>query len=335
MQEFPAISEARKMNATNLDCYVSVIAPLHNDADIVEAFVSELSEALRATYVNYEIVLVDDGSNDETASRVGRLLDSHERVRSIRLSRCFGQEIAISAGLDSVIGDFVVVMLPDGDPPRLVPEMVERARRGAELVFGIRKSRRNDPLFLRVGASAFYWYCNRLLGLDLPKNSTHFRVMSRRVVNALIQIKDRGRYLRTLSQHVGYRSEGFPYELEERRSPPRRKGVLQAFDLAANIIVTNSRRPLRLVSSIALLLAAANAAYVVYVAASRAPAIALQAGVGFAFVFLILAVLSEYLGKLVEESKGRPLYHVMEEKQGSMPLLEERRRNVVTESEEE
>jgi dolichol-phosphate mannosyltransferase len=225
-------------------------------------------------------------------------------------------------------------MLPDSDPPRLVPDMVEKARSGAELVFGIRTSRRGDPLFLRAGAGAFYWYCNRFLGLDLPKNSTHFRVMSRRVVNALVQIKDRGRYLRTLSQHVGYRSQGFPYELEERRSPPRRKSFFQAFDLAANIIVTNSLRPLRLVSSVALLLAAANAGYFAYAAVTRAPAGTLASAIGFGFVFLILAVLSEYLGRLVDESKGRPLYYVMEEKQGTMPLLEERRRNVVTESEE-
>ncbi|MGH9321524.1 MAG: glycosyltransferase family 2 protein [Vicinamibacteria bacterium] len=322
------------MSVKNLDCYLSVIAPLENDADIVEAFVSELTETLQESFANHEIVLVDDGSTDETASRVEGLLSSYERLRFIRLSRRFGQEIAISAGLDSVIGDFVVVMLPDGDPPRLVPSMVEKARAGAELVFGIRWSRRSDPLFLRFGASAFYWYCNRILGLDLPKNSTHFRVMSRRVVNALIQIKDRGRYLRTLSQHVGYRSQGYPYELEERRSPPRRKSVFQALDLAANIIATNSLRPLRLVSWLAILLSAANAFYLLYSAARGAPGASLQTGLGFVFVFLILAVLCEYLGRLVEESKGRPLYYVMEEKQGARPLLEDGRRNVVTESEE-
>jgi dolichol-phosphate mannosyltransferase len=322
------------MSAMDFDCYLSVVAPLSNDADIVEAFVSDLTEALAPAFSSFEIVLVDDGSTDEIASRIDRLLSSNERLRYIRLSRRFGQEVAISAGLDSVIGDFVVVMLPDGDPPRLVPEMVERARAGAELVFGIRKSRKSDPLFLRLGAGAFYWYCNRILGLDLPKDSTHFRVMSRRVVNALVRIKDRGRYLRTLSQHVGYRSLGFPYELEERRLPPRRKSPFQAFDLAANIIVTNTLRPLRLVSGLAVLLAAASGAYAVYAAAAGAPSIVLQTGFGFAFVFLILAVFSEYLGRLSEESRGRPLYFVMEEKQGPMPPVEERRRNVVTESDE-
>lgn len=322
------------MSGNELDCYLSVIAPLHDDADILEGFVSDLTRAIEGTFSDYEIVLVDDGSTDETPSRVEGLLASHERLRSIRLSRRFGQEVAISAGLDSVIGDFVVVMLPDSDPPRLVPEMVELARSGAEMVFGIRRSRKGDTLLLRAGSAAFYWYCNRLLGLDLPKNSTHFRVMSRRVVNALVQIKDRGRYLRTLSQHVGYRSQGFPYDLEQRRSAPRRKNLFQAFDLAANIIVTNSLRPLRLVGWLSIALAGLNGGWALYAAIGRGSWAALQSGLGFAFVFLVLAVLAEYLGRLVDESKGRPLYYVMEERQGAAPLLQASRRNVITESEE-
>jgi len=323
------------MTGIDSDCYLSVIAPLWNDSDIVELFVAELMETLQGSFGNFEVVLADDGSSDDTVARVSGLMERYERIRLIRLSRRFGQEIAISAGLDSVIGDFVAVMLPDSDPPRLVPEMVERARQGAEMVYGIRKSRGGDPLFLRVGASAFYWYCNRLLRLDLPKNSTHFRVMSRRVVNALIRIKDRGRYLRTLSQHVGYRSLGFPYELAERRPNPRRKSFIEALDLAINIVATNSLRPLRMVSWLAMLLAAANGIYAAMLFVWEGWVwSSLQSGVSFAFLFSILAVLCEYLGRVVDESKGRPLYYVIEEKTSAMPLLERGRGNVVTESEE-
>jgi len=322
------------MTGIDSDCYLSVIAPLWNDSDIVEPFVAELMEALQGSFGNFEVVLVDDGSSDDTVARVSGLMERYERIRLIGLSRRFGQEIAISAGLDSVIGDFVAVMLPDSDPPRLVPEMVERARQGAELVFGIRKGRVGDPLYLRLGATAFYWYCNRLLRLDLPKDSTHFRVMSRRVVNALIRIKDRGRYLRTLSQHVGYRSLGFPYELKERRSNPRKKSFVEALDLAVNIVATNSLRPLRMVSWLATLLAAANGIYVATILVMDDWAWgSLQSGISFLFLFSILAVLCEYLGRVVDESKGRPLYYVVEEKTSAMPLLERARGNVVTESE--
>ena len=158
-------------------------------------------------------------------------------------------------------------MLPDSDSPSLVPEMVNRARSGAEMVFGVRKSRASDPWFLKAGASLFYSFCNTVLRLNLQKNSTHFRVLSRRVVNALIQIRDRGRYLRTLSQQVGFENRSFEYELIERRSPPRAKSLWEAVGLAINIIVANTRKPLRLASWVGLTIAALNATYILYLAA--------------------------------------------------------------------
>ena len=227
------------------DCVISVIAPLHNDSEIIDSFLDELTDSLENNFAVYEIVLVDDGSTDDTVTKVNALLLSYRRIRLIRLSRRFGQEIAISAGLDSVIGDFVVVMLPSDDPPSLVPAMVNQARSGAEMVFGIRKSRVTDPWFLKAGAFLFYWFCNAVLRLNLPKNSTHFRVLSRRVVNALIQIRDRGRYFRTLSQQVGFENRSFEYEFIERRLPPRTKSLAEAVGLAINIIVANTRKPLR------------------------------------------------------------------------------------------
>lgn len=325
------------------DCVISVIAPLRNDSDIVESFVEEIADVLSQNFAVYEIVLVDDGSTDDTVAKVNALLSKYQRIRLIRLSRRFGQEIAISAGLDSVIGDFVVVMLLDTDPPDLVPEMVEQARGGAEIVFGIRKSRSTDPWFLRIGATFFYGFSNRVLRLHLSKNSTHFRVLSRRVVNALTQIKDRGRYLRTLSQQVGFENRSFEYDLVERRSPPRRKSLGEAIELAVNIIVANTRRPLRVVSWVGLSIAAVNVTYIAYVAGryffdgngrEEWAGSTLQDAVMFFFLFLILTVLCEYVGRIVDESQGRPLYYVMDENNSSALLLEEESKNVVTESPE-
>ena len=325
----------------NPDCVISVIAPLHNDSDIIDSFVDELADSLQKNFAVYEIVLVDDGSTDRTVPKVNDLLSKYQRIRLIRLSRRFGQEIAISAGLDSVIGDFVVVMLPDTDPPSLLPEMVNQARGGAEMVFGIRKSRATDPWFLKSGASLFYWFCNAILRLNLQKNSTHFRVLSRRVVNALIQIRDRGRYLRTLSQQVGFENRSFEYALIERRSPPRTKSFAEAVGLAINIVVANTRKPLRVASWVGLAIAALNAAFVFYLGALylldrnvTGIAAAIQGAVMFGFLFLILAILCEYVGRIVDESQGRPLYYVMDENNSSVLPLDERTKNVVTESAE-
>ena len=137
---------------TPTDCFVSVIAPLRNDGDIIDAFTDEVAAVLETNYRHFEIVLVDDASSDDTVHRAQSLLERHRNLRVIRLSRNFGQEIAISAGLDSVIGDFVVVMLPDSDPPDLIPNIVEQARQGAGVVFGVRRNRAGEPWTLRAGA---------------------------------------------------------------------------------------------------------------------------------------------------------------------------------------
>lgn len=133
------------------DCFVSLIAPLQDDAALVRPFVEEVGQLLEDHYTHYEIVLVDDGSRDETVQRVNELLGEQRHVRLIRLTRSFGQEIAISAGLDTVIGDFVVVMLPGVDPPALVPELVERCRGGADIVYGVRRTRVGEPWSSRLG----------------------------------------------------------------------------------------------------------------------------------------------------------------------------------------
>lgn len=326
------------------DLFVSVVAPLHNDADIVTDFIDETTGMLASRYANYELVLVDDGSRDETCARASEMLKTHACVRLIRLSRKFGQEIAISAGLDSVIGDFVVVMLPDSDPPALVPAMVEQSRAGAGIVFGIRRSRPGEPWWLRAGASVFYTVCNRVLGLNLPRNSTHFRALSRQALNALVQIRDRTRYLRTLSAFVGYTSQGFYYDPLHRREPQRTKGIVESVELAINIVVSNSTRPLRLVTWVALLTSGFFLLYMFYVAAvflfesnvaASWVALSLQSAVAFFLLFLILTVLSEYLGRLLGEIRQGPLYYVVDERNSSVFIVDEERRNVVDDSSEQ
>ena len=181
------------------DCFVSVVAPVCNDGAIIEEFVRDVMHVLRGTYAHYELVLVDDSSEDESVARIASLLKEFECIRLIRLSRRFGEEIAIFAGLDTVIGDFVVVMLPNWDPPKLISRFVERARNGSEVVFGVTRGRSGESLLVRLGSSLFDWYCNRVLQFSLPKNSTQFRALSRQAVNAVTQVKNVHRYLRLLT----------------------------------------------------------------------------------------------------------------------------------------
>ena len=248
-----------------IDRFVSVVAPLQNDADIVESYIRDTVPLLRDNYTNYELVLIDDGSRDETVSVASNLLSEYEGIRLLRLSREFGEEVAISAGLDTVIGDFTVVMLPRMDPPALIPELVSRCIDGTDVVFGVRRTRSGESWLVRKAAAFFYWYCRKLLKLDLPQNSTQFRCLSRQAVNAITQIKDSNRYLRLFSSYVGYERQQFHYDPINRGGKYRPRSFFQSVNQAIALIIENSSHPLRLVSWLGLLAAAGNLAYVAYI----------------------------------------------------------------------
>ncbi|WP_264320294.1 glycosyltransferase family 2 protein [Zarconia navalis] len=248
------------------DCFVSVIAPVQNDARIVKPFVEEVMAVLRQSFTNYELVLVNDGSTDDTSVVVSSLLRDYECIRLISLSRSFGADVAISSGLDSVIGDFVVVMIPESDPPQLIPELIETARNGKDIVIGIRRDRNDEPVWMKAGANLFYWLCRKLFKIPLIQNSTQFRVLSRQVVNAITQVRDKSRYLRLLGAYVGYSSQTFTYDFIYRYRHRRLKGVVELFDNAVQIIVVNSVRPLRFASYLGLFASILNVLYIVYIA---------------------------------------------------------------------
>lgn len=323
------------------DLFVSVVAPMHNDAAIVAPFVDEVIGVLRTHYLNYELVIVDDGSGDGTVDAIRPLLDRYECIRVVQLSREFGEEIAIAAGLDSVIGDFVVVMMPNTDPPALIPTFVDRARQGAGVVFGIRSERVGDSAFVRLFAPLFYWYDRHFLHLGIPKDSSQFRALSRQAVNAVVQIRDRTRYLRVLSADVGYAHSGISYQPINRNPARPVRSFWSRLSVAIDIVVANSRHPLRFVTVLGVTGAALNALYALYVIAiflyKRRVAegwttLSLQSAGMFFLVCLVLTVLSEYVGHILVELSHRPLYYVRDEQNSRAPIADQDRRNVVTQS---
>jgi dolichol-phosphate mannosyltransferase len=324
---------------TITDCFVSVVAPLYNDEAIVEDFITEVTDVLSSRYSNYELVLVDDGSTDKTINTVELLLKRTECTRLIILSRNYGEEIAISAGLDSAIGDFVVVMLPDSDPPQLIPEMVSLGRSGNGVVFGVLKNYQDQPWWSRVGSDLFHWYCERALNLNFPKYSTQFKVLSRQAVNAITQIRDRYRYIRIFTSFVGYSNITIEYEPKHRSGKPRQRGFLESVNLAIDIVVANSKHPLRFVTMLGLLASILNLMYIGYIILVNIfkrnvmegwTTSSLQNAGMFFFILLILTVISEYIGRILEETKDRPLYYVIDEKTSSVMLSSPEIRNVVT-----
>lgn len=320
------------------DCFISVIAPLYNDSLIAEYFVSEVMQVLRDNYSNYELVLVNDGSEDNTLDQVISLLKNYECIRLINLSRSFGTDVAISSGLDTVIGDFVVVMLPESDSPQLIPQLISQARDGKDILIGVRETRYYEPLWMRAGANLFYWLCKRLFKIPLIRNATQFRVLSRQVVNAILQVQDKHRYLRLLSSYIGYNSQIFIYKPIKRYKKARTKGLTESIDIALQILVTNSIRPLRFASYLGLLASILNIVYIAYIVlvyllkddvAEGWVTLSFQNSIMFFFISLVLTILCEYVGVILDRAKGWPAYYVTDEKTSSVLMPDQERRNVV------
>jgi polyisoprenyl-phosphate glycosyltransferase len=303
---------------------ISIVAPLEGDTTAtVVAFIEETVAVLRQLVTHYEIVLVDGGVSAETVAGVRALLERYDFVRFLRLSRHFGEETAIAAGLDVAIGDYVIVMLPNMDPPSLIPEFFERARADADIVYGVRLHRKSEPLWYRAGARLFYWYINSVVKAGIPNDSTQFRCMSRQVVNAITQIRDPDQYLRLLTSYIGFRKEALPYSPINRTGEPTVRPKREAVNLARALVMDHTTHPLRTVIWIGVAIALFNAVVV-----------AMQGGeVHDALAFLVLSVMlafvGEYVGGLSRRMRDRPAYYVREEHTSSV-LLREERRNVVT-----
>lgn len=321
------------------DCFASVIAPVHNESGIIECFVHDAIRVLERNFTNYELVIIDDGSKDNTAKKITELLKKYRNMRLIRLSRTFGEEVAISAGLDSAIGDYVVVMIPNTDPPKLIPEMVNLARQGNDIVIGIRNESERHSLPMKTGSFFFFWYCRSVLKLNLPKNSTQFRVFSRQAVNAFMQTKDKHRFLRILSTHVGFRTASFVYKPINRDGRIEKTKFFSAVNQGISMIIKSSTHPLRFVSWLGVSAGVLNLVYTMFVIysyffgddiAEGWTTLSLQSAVMFFFVFLILIVLSEYVGHILIETGERPLYFVLEERTSSDLTADKDRLNIVT-----
>jgi len=308
---------------------ISVVAPLEGDTpEVVEAFVDETVAVLRTLVTHYEVILVDDGVPDGTVARVRALLERYDFVRFLRLSRHFGEETAIAAGLDVAIGDYVIVMLPNMDPPALIPEFLERARNEGDVVYGVRLHRKSEPFWYRAGARLFYWYINSVVRAGIPKDSTQFRCMSRQVVNAITQIRGPDQYLRLLTSYIGFRKHALPYAPINRSGAAIVRPKREAVHLARALVMDHTTHPLRTVSWIGVVLALFNFVVVAARNATGDTGGQIHDALAFLVIAVMLATLGEYVAGITNRLRDRPAYYVREEHTSSV-LLREERKNVV------
>ena len=320
----------------NGDVFVSVVVPLADDADILSAAVEDISDVLGKNYTNYEVILVDDGSSDATTGVLSDLLSRLHCLRVFRFARTFGLEMAITCGLDHAIGDVVVVLRPECDPPNLIPEFVNQALSCHGIVVGTHDVFKARSIYYRLAYDLYYRLSRLLLERPQIYRSSHFIALTRVALNSVLKIKNSCRYLRVISMYAGHQVIPRPYEQIQRRIPERRRNLATLVENCSSMIVSNSLRPLRQAGAVAGVAGLCNVALSVYVAfmclffrqEQSWTAAAFGNAFMFAIVLLVLAVICEYLERVLEEVKLRPLYFLEEELQSSI-MTSEKLRNVV------
>lgn len=299
---------------------VAYVLPVHDEADGLRAFHAALVSATdQRPDLDFEFVYVDDGSRDGSLDLLLELRAADARVTVISLARNFGHQIAVTAGLDAVVGrDAVVVMDTDlQDPPEVSLRLVESWESGVDVAYAQRRTRQ-DPAFKRGTAFAFYWLLRRMASVDIPRNVGDFRLMDSKVVAEVVRYREHDRFLRGIVAHVGFRQEAVPFDRDPRFAGSSSYPLRTMLKLAADGILGFSTFPLRLISRLGLLislLSGLGALFVVYVRLFMPD----KAVPGWAFItvgmfllggiqLLMMGVIGSYLGRVYVETQDRPLY---------------------------
>jgi dolichol-phosphate mannosyltransferase len=302
---------------------LSVIAPCYNEEEVIEHTQERLRDALAAIVPSFEIIYVDDGSKDGTAELLRQIQLSCQHVRVIRLSRNFGHQIAVSAGLGYARGDAVVLIDADlQDPPEVIAAMVDKWREGFQVVYGQRSERPGETRFKLWTARAFYRVINRLSEVPIPLDTGDFRLMDRAVVDALLRMEEKHRLLRAMTSWVGFNQTAVTYKREERFAGTSKYPLRKMLALALDGIVSFSAVPLKIVTSVGLAFSALSLVGIIYAMAMRLMTDIWVPGWTLIFItlllvgglqFIFLGVMGEYIGRIYSEAKNRPLFLVMEE----------------------
>ncbi|MCL1962306.1 MAG: glycosyltransferase family 2 protein [Desulfovibrionaceae bacterium] len=308
---------------------ISCVMPAYNEARNLVRVVPQVLQVLTGLAEAVELIVVDDGSRDDTVETARALIRAHPQVVLLRLSRNFGKEAALTAGLQAARGDVVTIMDADGQhPAALLPEMLARWREGADVVYAVRRTRADQPALYAGLAGLFYRFVNWGNRIEIPAHAGDFRLMDRKVVQALNRLPERNRFMKGLYAWVGFQSTAIDYEPLPRGHGRTRFGLRGAFTLALTGMVSFSTAPLQLITVLGLLLAMASIGYGAWVVFDyfyegiAVPGYAtIVAGMMFlsGIQLLSVGVLAEYVGRIYDEVKRRPAYLIDQREGGGLP----------------
>lgn len=304
-----------------LSRHISLVVPFFNEGSTVEDFFAALRPIADSwSGYTYEVVCVDDGSSDDTLARLERLARQDSRIKVVELSRNFGKEAALTAGIDYASGDAVIPLDADlQDPPELILEMLSAWDGGAEVVAAHRSSRKSDSLLKRISAGLFYQVHNKLSNIKIPENVGDFRLIDRVVVDALKSLPERQRFMKGLFSWVGFRTEYVEYTRPIRVSGSTKFSGWKLWNLALEGVTSFSTAPLRIWTYVGLITAAMSLVYIFFVVGMKLLGISAPPGYTSLLAALLflggiqlvgIGILGEYIGRIYNETKQRPVYIV-------------------------
>jgi dolichol-phosphate mannosyltransferase len=308
---------------------LTVVAPVYNEEALIEEFYARVCAALEG--VRFEIVLVDDGSSDATPRLLDELSENDPRVRVVYLSRNFGHQTALTAGLDHACGGAVVMMDADlQDPPELIPKMLDHWRAGCDVVYAVREQRDGESRFKLSTARWFYRVFDKLAQVELQHNSGDFRLLDRRALDALLSMRERNRFLRGMTVWVGYTQAAVPYKRDQRYAGETKYTLGKMLRFSLDAISSFSHRPLQLATLLGFVISTLAFIAIPIVVILRLLGSYLQGFSALTIVVLLLGgieliaigIIGEYVGRIYDEVKGRPLYLVRARR--NMPEPDER-----------
>ncbi|MEJ2707272.1 MAG: glycosyltransferase family 2 protein [Anaerolineales bacterium] len=301
----------------------SIVAPNFNEAPTLREYYRRVRTVMDETGDSWELLLIDDGSTDGSTDIIRELAQEDEHVRPVIFARNFGHQIAVTAGLDFSRGSAVVIMDADlQDPPEVIPDLIAKWHEGYEVVYAVRTEREGESWFKLTTASLFYRLIYRITDVDIPLDAGDFRLMDRKVVNVLNQMRERHRFLRGMSAWVGFRQVGVPYRRAARYAGETKYPLKKMLKFASDAVTGFSFFPLQVATYLGFISAGISILAIPIVAAIRLwgteePLLG-QATTLIAVLFLggvqliSLGILGEYIGRLYDEAKDRPLYIVRE-----------------------
>ena len=300
----------------------SLVLPIYNEEDTIPELVRRLGELMDKFDGEAEAILVDDGSSDSSYQLMVAARETDPRFKLLRLSRNFGHQIAVTAGLDVASGEAVIVMDADlQDPPEVALDLAARWREGYDVVYAVREERHGDSPFKRATAAGFYRLFKRMSDVDVPLDVGDFRLVDRRALDAFRSMRESNRYVRGMFSWIGFRQVGVPFTREERFAGETKYPLRKMVKFATDGIVSFSAYPLRLALKVGFVVSAFSFVLGIVFLVSRIAGFYSVPGLASVAVFvaflggiqlLLLGIMGEYIARIHDEVKGRPLYLVSE-----------------------